>query len=177
MNAKHIRVFFAIFPNKTIQSLLADQATLLQSLCAGRKTTNKHIHLTLLFLGNILPNRIAELRHIASNVSVKSFELNLEEIRYWKHNRIVYIQAKQFPAELFMLVASLTDHLSAAGFVLDKHIYKPHITLIRNVIRPVIINLNNSIQWPIDEWCLVQSLQTDKGIQYARLGQWDLKKL
>lgn len=119
-----------------------------------------------------MPERIAELRHIASNISMKSFELNLEEIRYWKHNRIVYIQAKQFPEELFALVDSLTAHLSVAGFVFDKRIYRPHITLIRNAIRPVTFNLNTSIRWPIDEWCLVQSLQTERGVQYIALDQW-----
>lgn len=176
-NTKFIRLFFAIFPNKTVQSLLADQATALLPLCAGRKITRQHIHLTLLFLGNITPDRIAELRQIANDVSAKSFELNLDEIRYWKHNRIVYIQAKQFPVELFLLVDSLTKSLSAAGFVFDKRTYRPHITLIRNAVRPANIDLNNSIRWPIDEWRLIQSLQTIRGVQYVALDQWHLKKL
>ncbi len=177
VSVKFIRVFFAIFPNKTTQSLLADQAINLQSLCAGRKITKRHIHLTLLFLGNLLPNRIAELHRIANHISARSFELNLEEIRYWKHNRIVYIQARQFPSELFTLVDSLTDHVSAAGFIVDKRIYRPHVTLIRDAIRPVIVHLDNSIRWPVDEWSLVQSLQTEKGVRYDTLGQWALRKL
>lgn len=175
-NDQIIRIFFAIFPNKTIQSLLDDQAKYLLPLCAGRKVKKQNIHLTLLFLGNVMPERIAELRRIARTVSIKSFELNLEEIRYWKHNRIVYIKAKQFPEELSMLVDSLTGHLSAAGFLIDKRIYKPHITLIRNAIRPVTINLNNPIRWTIDEWGLIQSLQADKGVHYVTLDQWHLNQ-
>ncbi len=171
---KSIRVFFAVFPNQATRILLADQVKQLKPLCGGRKVQRQQIHLTLLFLGNVATERIALLQQSAKNVSTQKFELHLNEIRYWKHSQIVYIQSKQFPAELFFLVNSLTHTLSEAGFTFDKLTYKPHITLIRKAIRPVIINLNDSIVWHVDKWFLVQSQQTSNGIQYFPLDRWQL---
>ena len=173
---KSIRVFFAIFPNKFVQTQLAHQAELLESICGGRKVKMQHIHLTLLFLGNVAVHQIETLRQAMKNVSAKEFEFNLEEICYWKQNKIFYIQPKQFPIELFSLVDSLRDTLSAAGFLFDKRTYKPHITLIRKATHPVKINLNNSIKWHVNKWSLIQSKQTGSGIDYIPLGHWHLKQ-
>ena len=173
---KSIRVFFAIFPNKFVQAQLAHQAERLEPTCGGRKVKMQHIHLTLLFLGNVAAHRIEVLRQVMKNVSVKEFEFNLEEIGYWKRNQVLYIHARQFPAELFSLVDSLSSVLSEAGFLFDKRAYKPHVTLIRKATHHVKINLDNPIKWHIKEWSLIQSKQTDRGIDYISLGHWDLKQ-
>lgn len=173
---KSIRVFFAIFPNKFVQAQLAHQAELLEPTCGGRKVKMQHIHLTLLFLGNVAVHRIEMLRQAMKNVSAKEFEFNLEEIGYWKRNQVLYIQARQFPAELFFLVDSLSSVLSEAGFLFDKRAYKPHVTLIRKAIHPVKINLNDPIKWHVNKWYLVQSKQTDHGIDYISLDHWGLKQ-
>lgn len=173
---KSIRVFFAIFPNKFVQAQLAHQAELLEPTCGGRKVKMQHIHLTLLFLGNVAVHRIEMLRQAMNNVSAQEFEFNLEEIGYWKRNQVLYIQARQFPAELFFLVDSLSSVLSEAGFLFDKRAYKPHVTLIRKAVHHVKINLNDPIKWHVNKWYLVQSKQTDHGIDYISLDHWGLKQ-
>lgn len=174
---KSIRVFFAIFPNKSVQAQLAHQAELLELTCGGRKVKMQHIHLTLLFLGNVAIHRIEMLRQVMKNVSTQEFEFNLEEIGYWKHNQVLYVQAKQFPAELFFLVDSLSNALSEAGFLFDKRVYKPHVTLIRKAIHPVTINLNDPIKWHVNKWHLIQSKQTDHGVDYISLDHRGLKQI
>ena len=172
---KPIRVFFGIFPNKFVQTQLAHQADLLEAICGGRAVKIQHIHLTLLFLGNVAFRQIEALRQSMQDVSAKEFEFNLEEICYWKHNQIFYIQPKQFPAELFSLVDSLKDAVSAAGFLFDKRPYKPHITLIRKAIHAEKIYLDNPIKWHVNEWSLIHSKQTVNGMDYIPLGHWCLK--
>lgn len=142
--------------NKSVQAQLAHQAELLELTCGGRKVKMQHIHLTLLFLGNVAIHRIEMLRQVMKNVSTQEFEFNFEEIGYWKHNQVLYVQAKQFPAELFFLVDSLSNALSEAGFLFDKRVYKPHVTLIRKAIHPVTINLNDPIKWHVNKWHLIQ---------------------
>lgn len=171
-----IRIFFAIFPNKFVRTQLAHQAELLESTCGGRKVKIQHIHLTLLFLGNVAVHQIETLRQAMKNVSAKKFEFNLEEICYWKQNKIFYIRSKQFPRELFSLVDSLRNTVSAAGFSFDKRIYKPHITLIREVTHPVRINLKHSIKWSVNKWSLIQSKQVGSSMDYFSLGHWHLKQ-
>ena len=172
---KPIRVFFGIFPNKFVQTQLAHQAKLLEAACAGRVVKMRHIHLTLLFLGNVAIRQIETLRLAMQDVSAKEFELDLDEICYWKRNQIFYIQAKQFPAELFSLVDSLKGAVSAAGFLFDKRPYKPHITLIRKAIHAEKIYLDNPIKWHVNEWSLIHSKQTVNGMDYIPLGHWCLK--
>ena len=95
---KPIRVFFGIFPNKFVQTQLAHQADLLEAICGGRAVKIQHIHLTLLFLGNVAFRQIEALRQSMQDVSAKEFEFNLEVICYWKHNQSFYFQPKQVPA-------------------------------------------------------------------------------
>lgn len=109
------------------------------------------------------------------NISAKKFELSLDKICYWKRNQIIYIRAKQFPNELFVLVDSLKIALSKAGFSFDKYTYKPHITLIRKATHPAEINLNSPIKWHVSKWFLIQSKQINGGIDYIPLNQWFLE--
>jgi len=174
-NIKSIRIFFAILPNKFVQEQLAHQAEILEPICGGRKVKTQHIHLTLLFLGNVSTHRIETLQQVMKKVSAKKFAFSLEEICYWKQNRIIYIQPKQFPEELFSLVDSLRNVLSEAGFLFDKRAYKPHITLIRKATHQTRTDLIKPIMWLVNEWSLIQSKQTDSGVDYIPLGHWCLK--
>ena len=171
---KSIRVFFAISPSKIVQRQLAHQAKLLAPICGGRQIVMPHFHLTLVFLGNVSVQRIETLRHIMRNVAAKKFALCLDKISYWKHNQIIYLHAKQFPAELFDLVAALQSTLSEAGFVFDHRVYKPHITLLRKAVHPANTELINPIHWPVNQWTLLQSKPTTS-VDYVPLGHWRLK--
>jgi 2'-5' RNA ligase len=141
LDTKPSRVFFAIFPDKFARAQLTYQAEQLVLICGGNPVRAQRIHLTLLFLGNIAAHRIGLLQQSMKNIAVKKFEFQLEEICYWKKNRIVYGQAKQFPTELFILVDSLKTTLSEAGLLIEKNIYKPHVTLVRQAIYSTNINL------------------------------------
>lgn len=175
LEVKSIRVFFAISPSKFVQRQLAHQAELLAPICGGRQIVMPHFHLTLVFLGDVSIQRIETLRHIMKNIAAKKFALCLNKISYWKHNQIIYLHAKQFPAELFDLVAALQSTLSQAEFLFDHRVYKPHITLFRKAAHPVNTELINPIHWPVSEWTLLQSKPTQTGIDYVPLGHWRLK--
>ncbi len=172
---KPIRVFFAIFPNEFVQKQLAHQAEILEPTCGGRKVRTQNFHLTLLFLGDVSTNRIAILQQTMKNISAKKFELSLDKICYWRRNQITYIRANQFPSELFFLVDSLKIALSEAGFLFDRYIYKPHVTLIRKATYSAEIDLPIPIKWEVNEWSLIQSKQTESGVDYIPLSQWNLK--
>lgn len=172
---KSIRVFFAISPSKTVQKQLAHQAKLLAPICGGRQIVMPHFHLTLVFLGNVSVQRIETLQHIMRNIAAQKFALCLDKISYWKHNQIIYLHAKQFPAELFDLVAALQSTLSKAEFVFDRRVYKPHITLFRKAAHSVNTELINPIHWPVSEWTLLQSKPTQTGVDYVPLGHRRLK--
>lgn len=173
-----IRVFFAVFPDKTVQAQLAQEADALKTICGGRAVKPQHLHLTLLFIGDINTERIETLKQAMNNVSINRFELQLSKLRYWKHNHIVFIDAEKYPSELFLLVTALKRALMDTGFTFDRREYKPHITLIRKAthsIGPNLTQLTQSIHWHVDHWSLIQSKFIPSGVNYIPLHHWHLK--
>ena len=169
-----VRVFFALFPDEATQTRLAQQAKKLAAICGGRAIKSAQIHLTLVFLGNIDIHRIEDLKQTMQTITAKPFELLFDTICYWKRNHIVSVQVSQLPSELLLLVTIIETTLSTTGFNYDKRSYKPHITLIRNAMRPPTTNIIEPISLYATEWLLVQSKPVQNHIDYIPLAKWSL---
>jgi 2'-5' RNA ligase len=135
----------------------------------------QHLHMTLLFLGNISIHQLQTLQQIAKTIPAKKFALKLDIVGYWKHNHIIYIRAKEFPAELFSLTDSLKIALSESGFIFDNRTYKPHITILRKTICHISTTMIKPIQWYVNQWFLIQSQPAHNGVEYIPLDHWYLK--
>lgn len=174
--AKNTKVFFAVWPDTAAQERLGLLAEEIMSICGGRKISASLMHLTLVFIGYVDKQRLEKLRMIANEVKQFSFDLTVDEIQYWQHNRIVHAGPKHCPLELSALVNDLQDKLSQAGFSIEKRRYIPHVTLVRKALCKAMPNLTTSITWHVNEWALVQSKQTDQGTVYVSLDRWQLDK-
>ncbi len=172
---KTARIFFAIWPDEAVRKQLAHLAKRSALLSGGRRVEIEAIHLTLVFLGEVNINRLDDLCLIAKKVMAKSFNFSIDEICYWKQNCLIYAGTKQCPPELLMLVDSLGNMLSDAGFLFDRRNYRPHITLVRRATRPAECSLIKPISWRIHEWTLMQSKQTGSGVYYIPLDRWSLR--
>lgn len=173
-----MRVFFAIWPDCAAQAQMAGLTKRLSlSLCNGRDMKAENIHLTLVFVGEIEPNTLEALRMVADGIKgsvVRAFDFAVEEIRYWKHKRIVYAAPTSAPRELLDLVNALSSGLAAAGFSLEQRVYAPHITLMRNASCQTVPQLAAPIVWQVREWMLVTSEQTSDGSVYTPISRWPL---
>ena len=180
------RVFFAIWPNAAAQRRLAELAERLEAVCDGRKVRAENIHLTLVFLGEVSIDRLDALCQAANEVQgtgVRAFNFAVEEVSYWKHNRIAYAGTAKAPQGLLDLVDALQSALSAAGFAFDQQAsYVPHITLVRKArcpapsteLRRGLPELAQPIVWPVREWVLVKSEQANGRLVYLPIGRWSL---
>lgn len=171
---KTARVFFALWPDRRAQQQLGEMAQRLQSACGGRKTRAETIHLTLVFLGAVAISRLDALRLAADAIKANGFDLVLDEIRYWKHNRIAWAGTGKIPQELLDLVNALQNSLTAAGFSFDQQAYVPHITLVRKAWCHVLPDLTEPIDWRVREWVLVKSEPASDGSVYTPIGRWPL---
>lgn len=171
------KVFFAIWPDAAAQEKLSKLAGKLADDCGGKKTSLPLIHLTLVFIGYVDHHQLETLRQIASQVKQTSFDLTVDEIQYWQHNRIVHAAPSQCPARLTALVNDLQHRLMLAGFPLEKRPYIPHVTLVRKALCKTLSNLMTPISWHVNEWTLVQSKQTDQGTVYVSLDRWSLQEV
>lgn len=176
---KSIRVFFAIWPKDAVWRQLCDLSEKLELICGGRRTRAESIHLTLIFLGEMETSQLNALCLAANTVRGRAFNFIVKGIRYWKLNRLVYAGTGEAPMELYDLVGSLKDTLSAYGFSFDHRSFTPHITLVRKVQRYVLpkslIRLVEPIVWPVNEWILVKSEQASDRSVYTPIGRWSLE--
>ena len=172
------RVFFAIWPDAAAQRRLAELAERLEAVCDGRKVRAENIHLTLVFLGEVSIDRLDALCQAANEVQgtgVRAFNFAVEEVSYWKHNRIAYAGTAKAPQGLLDLVDALQSALSAAGFAFDRQAsYIPHITLVRRARCPALPELAGPVVWPVHEWVLVKSEQANGRSVYLPIGRWSL---
>jgi RNA 2',3'-cyclic 3'-phosphodiesterase len=172
---KTIRVFFAIKPDDAALKRLAHLTKQLKSTCNGKYIKKANIHLTLVFLGEIAIDQLNLIRSAMNRITAPAFNFSVDKIGYWKPNKIIFARPNKCVPELLALVTNIQSMLSAIGFAYDSRTYKPHITLARKA-KPiqVITALAPPISWLVTEWFLIQSKQTDLGMNYIPLDRWQL---
>ena len=167
------RVFFALWPDDGVRDALDFQAQQLHRGCGGRAMRRENLHLTLVFVGDVAAGRLDELKSVAGTISGSSFELVLDRLGYWRHNRIVSASPLSVPEALRELVGSLEGRLKQAGFEFDQRPYAPHITLLRDARAPG-IPAPLHLDWPVGDFVLVESAQGPRGAEYRVRARWKL---
>lgn len=173
MSADTARLFFALWPPAGLAEQLAGLA---RQLGGGRATRADTIHLTLAFLGERAVADIAALTEAAAEVRAAAFELVLDRLGYWAHNRLAWAGCAPAPG-LDRLVECLRERLAAAGLAVDgeNRPFFPHLTLVRRLAAtPVLPALPQLDPWPCRGFVLVRSRLAAAGPTYDILGQFPL---
>ena len=131
---KH-RLFFALWPPVQVRSWLAVIGSELQRELGGRATQPDSIHLTLVFLGDVLAAKLDEVAAIGDAVNGERFTLEIDQRGCWTHNHIAWAAPSSTPPQLSDLVSRLQSRVRALGFETDARAYAPHITLVRKAER------------------------------------------
>jgi 2'-5' RNA ligase len=169
------RVFFALWPQVTIQRQLHAVAKEYQAKCNARVMRADTLHMTLQFIGNIKRSQLPKLISAAENVSSSPpFKLELNTLSFWKHNRIGYATLATIEPALETLAATLQHALANAGYIADNAKFSPHVTLLRNVEHALQMQDFPAIEWRVDSFVLVESEITEKGAHYKILKEWPL---
>jgi len=168
------RVFFALWPEASVQRELHTLTTKFKPQCKGRAMRADTLHMTLQFMGEVERTRLPQLIQAAGKVSVPPFGFILNRLSFWKHNRIAYATLVAFVPALDVLVTALKLELAAAGFQLKNEEFVPHVTLLRNVEHVLDPQTITPIEWWADSFVLVESTVTDQGSRYQILHQWPL---
>ena len=117
------------------------------------------LHVTLFFLGNVERSRIPALEGVAQRISAPAFELDLDRVDYWRHNRIVWAGAPVCPPALAVLARDVSIALGDLGFMAEDRPYVPHVTLVRNAKGGPKRVVFPPIRWALTDWVLVESRQ------------------
>jgi 2'-5' RNA ligase len=166
-----MRVFFAVWPDESSLERLVDAESRLFMACGGKRTRRESIHLTLAFVGEIREDDLGRLKDAACRVSASAFEIVLDKLGHWKHNKIAWAGCAQVQKPLLELVSMLESELKSSDIALDARPYVPHVTLLRKAEHPETIPDIPAISWAVSEFTLTAS--TPSG--YENLASWPLK--
>jgi RNA 2',3'-cyclic 3'-phosphodiesterase len=168
------RLFFALWPNDGVRSALAALARDVQAECGGRAIARENLHLTLFFVGSFDRARIAALESAADSLRTTIFDLVLDRLGYWPHNRIVWTGATQCPTALAALATDLRAALAREGIAGETRPYAPHLTLVRNAERKPAARRLPACQWAVRELALVESVPVGGAVRYDVTREWSL---
>lgn len=166
------RLFFAAWPPPEAQRALGRIAARLANGCGGRALPARNIHLTLAFLGEVARERLPELEAAAAGVTAPPFELRLDHLGYWKHNRVLWAGVSGGEAQLRSLASGVERALEEKGFRFDRRAYAPHVTLLRNARRAPASPAMPAVAWPVNGHALVESVPLGRGRLYRVLRRW-----
>lgn len=166
------RLFFALWPQQELREQLA---RLTRDVSAhGRPVADHNLHLTLVFLGNIIADTRNCLSAAAAGLHVPRFTLTLDQSGYWPKPRILWLGASHVPDALVALVDGLNAALTKCGLTPESRGYQPHITLLRKAERPQGELLVKPLEWKAESFCLVESSNETDGVVYRILNSWNL---
>jgi RNA 2',3'-cyclic 3'-phosphodiesterase len=137
--ARTLRTFVALPLSEEIHEQLAGVQRRLKRTDPGgsvRWVDPSSIHLTLHFLGDILPERVepvrAALSVVARNVTPFEFQVgNLGAFPNTGRPRVVWVGVQDTSSWLRLLHDAVNEALANLGFTPDKRGFSPHLTLGR----------------------------------------------
>lgn len=124
------RVFFGLeISDEVARHLLAVR----QPLDGARWQSQQQLHLTLAFLGEVQADAVSVACQLARQVQVPPFSVDVQGLgRFGPVERPRILWAGVAPEQpVHQLHEQLAGYLREAGFRLDNHPFKPHITLSR----------------------------------------------
>ncbi|WP_052314947.1 RNA 2',3'-cyclic phosphodiesterase [Thiocystis violascens] len=144
------RWFFALWPDPAVRAALAEPLPDLVPEQA-RATHPLDLHLTLVFLGELAPDRLRCVESAATDIGVPAFALSLDRLGYFARSQILWRGPTSIPAPLRMLVLTLQTRLQACGIAPEQRAYRPHMTLARKVRAPPPAVSSAPVEWTVSD--------------------------
>ncbi len=174
MNGENLRLFFALWPETAVRARLDAAAGRLHERMGGRRMHPETLHLTLVFVGELAQERLAELQALAAGIKAAKFEVLFDYADCWRHKHIAHLGASQPPPALLELVGQLESRMDRACIHFDRRPYVPHITLLRQAECAALDPGLEPISWSARDFVLLNSVSRTEGTRYALRGRWPL---
>lgn len=180
------RLFFALWPQEALRESLERNTRTLVRDSGGRAIPARNFHVTVVFVGEVPQPRVTEVMAAAAATSAPAFTLALDRIEAWSGSNVLVLSGTPVPPELATLVTRLRSSLMSRQIRLQHEVYRPHITLARNLPRAspapsprsspkaTAESVEWRVEWPVNEFALIESTVTRSGSDYQVLARWPL---
>jgi RNA 2',3'-cyclic 3'-phosphodiesterase len=171
------RLFFALWPNKTIREAINALTQPITQDINGKRISPDLWHITLVFLGEVELSTKRCMQEVADRIQLHPFNLSLDTIGYWPRPRVLWLGATQTPVGLRNLVTHLSTDLQNCGYRPEKRPFQTHLTLMRKANPLKTVPTITPITWTVEEFCLVRSTLERHGAHYEVIKRWPLHPL
>lgn len=178
-----MRLFTAIlFSDEIKNSIYEAQQKMRLCFKKGAFTQCDNLHLTLIFLGEIMPERLDRVKEAVNAVNTEPFLLRIGGIGCFRRESggNIYWAGVERTAQLSGLYEALYRELKARGFQVDNRPYRPHLTLVRQAVPKTGQDCEGldvpAMQMPVQKISLMKSERRDGRLVYTEIGNHYLIK-
>ena len=173
------RLFIALNLPPSVKSEITDLLNKLRQTCQGVKWVKlEGLHLTLHFLGYLDETKIEQVKLVMQSIEgkFKEFQFKTAKINAFPDltkPRVIFLDCQQTNgSSVLKLQKLLGEKLAQSGFIIDKRIWQPHITLGRVKGRAklnfALVNLPPT-SFTITTFELMESILKPIGAEYKEL--------
>jgi 2'-5' RNA ligase len=164
------RLFFALVPDQpVIDRIEAFQASV---AVPARRVASRLFHATLVFLGHRPLSSVQPLLEVADSVVFEPCGVILDRPGQFRGSRVGWLGANRVPRALGTFQQALTSALDKADIAFDQRAWTFHVTLYRDLRKPLPIMPPVAIKWPLEGFSLLESVQQRDGVEYREIGHW-----
>ena len=181
------RLFFALWPDDEMREAMAQATRKAARASGGRPVPMANLHVTLAFLGSVPERRRPELAEVVRRVAQTpssalasasslrgTLELVFDHLEHWRAAHVLCASPAEPPAPVAALARDLQDRLIASGFAPDLKPFRPHVTVVRKVLRPGPLGKMHPVVWRFGELALVESRTLPEGALYSVVESYSL---
>lgn len=137
----------------------------------GRPVPARNLHVTMTFLGSVPERRLGELaeaaRAAAPGPQAAPLGLSFDHLEYWRPAQLLCAAPAEPSEPAAALAGRLQARLAEGGFAPDLKPFRPHVTVVRKVLRPGRIGKVRPVLWSFTHLALVESRTLPAGSLYS----------
>ena len=176
-----VRLFFALWPDEQTVAQIMPWAHEAHALCGGRMMRAETLHMTLAFLGNTAPARIAALCEAAQDWRATVGEVALQRYGRFTGPQVVWAGPEEDDSctqWLRTLYDDLWARLEPLGWSRPAGPFRPHVSLLRKAGPCDVSALSRpALVWRPAQCVLVASRPREGGSDYEVLARLSMDSL
>jgi RNA 2',3'-cyclic 3'-phosphodiesterase len=169
-----VRVFYALWPDAETRACIAEAAGALSLESAARRVPGENYHVTLAFVGEVSPTRLAVLQQIGRDLRMAGCMIRFDAYEYWPESQAVAALAREAPVELTELWRQLHNFDGMRRLDRMHRPLRPHVTLARKVAQAPVLQAMSPVYWNARSFSLVSSDTSGAHSVYTVVDTWPL---
>ena len=163
------RLFLAVCPPMSLTQTI-ERSIRLPLDC--RPVAAENYHVTLLFLGLVEPGVQVEICRSMAQVRSTPFIVQFRQITHWEKPKVLCLTDSKANAALLNVVTQIKKGVEKLGVSVERRPFQAHLTVAKGALRPHLGTVNG-ISWPVESFCLLESIVVASGVRYDVIQKWD----